>query len=634
VVAACAAIRDLLGAEDAYVLKSGDPHFLRLGDDTDPTAYEIKQRGYWHAWREAAAHPESPLRLLGVRDRLVEELLEVQPGLPATHLATVLPGDESNSELLVVRGPWPRGLDDDQIEALLTVRPLMAYLVSNVLDGERQERLRSQMRVLAEVAEAFTAAVEGDNPLVALATALARASGFAWVAILLFDASIERVLDRAVNLSRHSNTEIAARGQEGRESENSGARDLLVARHVAWTRQPYCVTDISDPNEQMLVNDELRPYYERAHIISMASFPVFDSEQMLGTVTFCGGEQHAFGPDEVDFLQSLVSQAAITLKAIRLTRDLREADQRLRGVFANAPVFITVFDAEGTVLLSEGAGLRRLGQRAGEMVGKSVYSLVPSPMDATIRRYIERGLAGETFEASMRMNDRDFETRYAPLRGDSGEPTGVIGVTIDVTDQLTARRALHAANEELRAAKERAEELARQAESSRARAEYFARHDALTGVLSRRAWFEGASRTGPVAVAVLDIDRFKSINDRFGHPAGDSVLRDIASRISGALNGEGVLGRLGGEEFGVYFHVSFEEAEAACRRVVDIVASVPCLLPGGTILPVTISAGLAPCRRSTDSAQQALDRAYELADRALYSAKESGRHRLVVSRAA
>ncbi len=626
VLAACEHVCDLLDAEEAYVIRSGDPYFIRLGSDEDPAQYEVKQRGYWHVWREAAAHAEDTGRLLTVTDRLVGEITPLAPSIPATHLAAILPGDESNSELLIVRGPWPNGLTEEQIHLATAIRPLMAHLVANVLDAGRHERLRSQMRVLAEIAEAFTQAEEQENALTSMATALARASGFAWVAIVLFDPSIERVQDRALNIGRHSNTETAAKGREGNESENSIERDILVARHVAWTRQPYCVPDVSDPNEQLLVNDQLRPYYERAHIISMASFPVFVQDHMLGTITFCGGEMHRFDQSEQDFLWSLVAQAAPTIKAFRLNRDLREAEQRLRAVFINAPVFITVYEPDGTILLSEGAGLHGLGQQAGALVGESVFDVLPEQFHAQIQESLQGALAGSSLESTIHINGGAYQSRYAPLRGQDGEPTAVIGVTMDVSEQYRAERALRTAYTELEAARDKAEELARQAQ-------YLARHDSLTGVLSRRAWFDEARRATATAVAVLDVDAFKSVNDRFGHPAGDIVLRSVAERIAGAVNGVGMLGRLGGEEFGIFFTGPDAEAEAACARAVALVGAVPCLLPGGGVLGVTVSAGLAPCRRPGAGTESAIiDAAYEEADRALYDAKQAGRHRLVVAR--
>lgn len=627
VVAACTHVRELLGASDAYVIRGGDPQFVRLGSNLDPAEYEIKQRGYWLAWRELASHAGESGRLIRVTNRLVDEILAAAPNVPATHFVTTLPANESNSELLVVQGPWPSGLSEDQIALLEVVRPLMAYLVANVLDGERQERVRSQLRSLSEISEAFSQAEQSDAALPGLATAMAGAAGFAWVQILLFDQGIEHVTDRALNLSRHSNTEAASQAREGRQSDNSVERDIRVARHLAWTRLPYLVPDVSDPEEQFLVNDELRPYYERAHVLSMGIFPVMVQDQLLGTITFSASERREFDQREVDFLLALVAQAAPTIKAFQLNRELREAEQRLRAVFANAPVFITVFEPDGTIALSEGAGLSGVGQSAGALVGKRVYDVLSRKHWEYMRSNIERGLRGERFGTSLELGGAMLRSQYAPLRDENGKPSAVIGVSLDVTEQHRAELALVDANVELKAAKERAEELAR-------KAEYLARYDALTGVLSRRAWFEDAKGSSPTAVAVLDIDTFKAINDGYGHPVGDAVLRMVAERISTALQGEGVLGRLGGEEFGILFETSMKTAEAICRRAVELVGSIPCLVAGGVLLRVTLSAGLAPCPDEETDPARRVDRGYELADKALYAAKHAGRHQLVVAPAA
>jgi diguanylate cyclase (GGDEF)-like protein/PAS domain S-box-containing protein len=631
VLAACALVRELLAAGDAYVIRAGDPNFVRLGSDDDPRAYEIKQRGYWLVWREGAANPALAGGLFNVVDRMVLELQAIEPGIPATHLATLLPGNESNSEVLVVRGPWPRGLSSDQIELVESLRPLLAYLVGNVLDAERQERQRSQLSALADVAESFSRSDNVNEVLTGLSTALAKASGYAWVAITLTDPAIEHVTDRALNVGRHSETTIAEQGRTGTMAPTALARDLRVARHLAWTRMPHLVPDVFDPNEQMLVDDSLRGYYEHAHILSMACFPMFFRDQLLGSVTFCASETRSFEEREVAFLGALVSQASNSVTAFRLNRELREAEAQLRAVFANSPALITVMLPDGTITLSEGASLPRVIDTEGALAGRSVFEVLPPAIAEATRGHIARCLAGETFSANASTSDREFETQFAPLRDDNGVPVAVISVTMDVTERVHAERELRLLNEALRTAKEHAENLARAAESSRRRAEFLASHDALTGVLSRRAWFELAESRRPSAVAIFDVDSFKAINDTCGHPGGDIVLRAVADRIAEAVGSAGTVGRLGGEEFAVLFLGPLAEAEAAALRAVEHVAAQPVSLPGGSPLQVTVSAGLAPCRRQTDTPAVTVARAYDLADRALYSAKAGGRRQLVVS---
>jgi diguanylate cyclase (GGDEF)-like protein len=631
VLRACSVVRDLLGAEDAYVIRAGDPNFVRLGSTEDPRAYEIKQRGYWLVWREGAANPGMPGGLFTVADRMVTGLQPLAVGIPATHLATLLPGNESNSEVLIVRGPWPEGLSDDQVDLVISIRPLLAYLVGNVLDAERQERQRSQLSALADVAESFSRSGNVNEVLTGLSTALAKASGYAWVATTLTDPAIEHVTDRALNVGRHSETTIAEQGRTGNMGPTALERDLRVARHLAWTRMPYLVPDVFDPNEQMLVDDGLRGYYEQAHILSMACFPMFFRDQLLGSVTFCASETRSFEEQEVAFLGALVSQASNTVTAFRLNRELREAEAQLRAVFANSPALITVIQPDGAITLSEGASLPRAVNAGSVLAGKSVFEVLPPAIAEATRGHIARCLAGESFSANSSAFGREYETQFAPLRDDAGVPVAVITVTMDVTERMLAERELRTLNQALRAAKEQAEDLARAAETSRRSAEYLASHDVLTGVLSRRAWFELAESRRPSAIAIFDVDSFKAINDTCGHPGGDVVLRAVAERIAEAVGYAGTVGRLGGEEFAVLFQGPLAEAESAALRAVDRVAAEPVPLPGGSGLPVTVSAGLAPCRRQTDSPAITVARAYDLADRALYSAKAGGRHQLVVA---
>jgi diguanylate cyclase (GGDEF)-like protein len=166
-------------------------------------------------------------------------------------------------------------------------------------------------------------------------------------------------------------------------------------------------------------------------------------------------------------------------------------------------------------------------------------------------------------------------------------------------------------------------------EALNAQLEELLRRDQLTGVLTRR-YFLGAVQgppTRPGALLVIDVDKFKLVNDTWGHPAGDRVLTEIAGRI-GRAAGPGILvGRLGGEEFAV-FAPGLAEAEGAAlaEALRQDVAALPVLYEG-TPIRCTISIGLALVPAGADS----FDTYMRLADRALYAAKRKGRDQVCLA---
>ncbi len=168
----------------------------------------------------------------------------------------------------------------------------------------------------------------------------------------------------------------------------------------------------------------------------------------------------------------------------------------------------------------------------------------------------------------------------------------------------------------------------------REEAEFLATHDMLTGVLNRRAWFSAATSTKPTAIAVFDVDNFKSVNDEHGHPAGDDVLASVAERLGQAMAGQATLGRIGGEEFAALFQVAFPGAKSACAAALAAVRATPIALPEGGSITITVSAGLSPwLGKGNLSREASLARTYETADKLLYAAKRSGRGRLIVNAA-
>ncbi|MFI7677355.1 diguanylate cyclase [Actinophytocola sp. NPDC049390] len=157
--------------------------------------------------------------------------------------------------------------------------------------------------------------------------------------------------------------------------------------------------------------------------------------------------------------------------------------------------------------------------------------------------------------------------------------------------------------------------------------------DVLTGLRTRR-YFENrlttelahARRTGtPLAVLIADVDHFKSINDAYGHPGGDRVLVEIATRLRHGLRHEDVISRYGGEEFAVLLRgATADEPVRIAERLRHTVSSSPVVVGDGMAVEVTISVGTAtfPLHGSTQ------DELVTAADRALYAAKCKGRNRI------
>lgn len=164
------------------------------------------------------------------------------------------------------------------------------------------------------------------------------------------------------------------------------------------------------------------------------------------------------------------------------------------------------------------------------------------------------------------------------------------------------------------------------------RAESIQKHaamtDPLTGLLNRRALIERAeemSGQGGIALAMFDLDRFKSINDEFGHATGDAVLNVFAAAIRPKLNGDMAAGRLGGEEFALIWRGKAAEDMYAFADAIRRKFAVAACEVDGKLINATLSAGIA----AAPAAGASLSDLMKEADRNLYCAKSAGRDRIV-----
>jgi diguanylate cyclase (GGDEF)-like protein len=154
--------------------------------------------------------------------------------------------------------------------------------------------------------------------------------------------------------------------------------------------------------------------------------------------------------------------------------------------------------------------------------------------------------------------------------------------------------------------------------------------DPLTDMFNRRGFAEATARMiereanagRPVTVMIFDIDHFKSINDRFGHPAGDEILKLFAAVVTNTLRITDLSGRIGGEEFAALLPCSMDEALIAAERVREAFAASGIAVDDAPV-ETTVSIGVAGGPAFTE-----LDVLLAAADTALYQAKRAGRNRV------
>lgn len=274
--------------------------------------------------------------------------------------------------------------------------------------------------------------------------------------------------------------------------------------------------------------------------------------------------------------------------------------------------------AAGVVaLLAVVAAVGVMDLKTGVHLGFGPFYLVPI---AAAAWFLGRGATALAVAASVAawfMAEYGWEHDYSVAM--SAWNAGTRAVTFSIVGFLIVH--LRAGGRDLVAARDA---LARALERERE----LSRTDALTGLANRRAFVEALERAvarggRDVTVAYLDVDNFKAVNDRFGHDAGDGLLREVAGGLARAVRDGDVAARLGGDEFAVLFtRTPSEHAHTALRRLLAVAAGAAARLPG---TEVGMSIGVVHWARLPETVEGVLRRA----DAAMYRAKREGKGRIV-----
>lgn len=298
-----------------------------------------------------------------------------------------------------------------------------------------------------------------------------------------------------------------------------------------------------------------------------------------------------------------------SLQERRVTAELASSETLLEQLFSSSPVAMVVIDRATSIVLRSNDEMRAL--LGG--VDPSGETLARFYADEGDRERLVEALDRDArlSDVEMRVRLPDGGTRTVLIKASAIEtPRGrlMMAGVIDISDRKAVEMSL----------------------------EWLASTDPLTGLPNRLSFFSTArieimraARAGtPLSLLMLDLDHFKQINDGWGHQAGDRVLKAFSGLCLEVLREEDIIGRLGGEEFGVLLPGLGADAAVHVAELLRVAASRVSVdgLVGGRMLSTSIGVStLAP-------GEPDLDRAIARADRALYEAKRLGRDRIVVDR--
>ena len=316
-----------------------------------------------------------------------------------------------------------------------------------------------------------------------------------------------------------------------------------------------------------------------------------------------------------------------TALALTYSRQASESDTLRRTIVNSAPFAIIATNPQGVIQAINPAAEVLLGRSAESVVGLATPELFHDPAEVAQRaRQLTQELGREIapgFEVlaarARRGDPEEREWTYVrhdgqrvpvvltvtALHNEHGDLTGFLGIAYDVTER------------------KRAEESIR----------HLAQHDALTGLPNRtlleerlnQALVRARREMTSVALMFIDLDRFKNINDSLGHPVGDTILRNVAQRISHAVRGSDTVARMGGDEFVVLLPrlsqgTQQADCEAVARKVLAVLGEP--MQAGTHELRVTASIGVATFPEAGHDAASLM----RAADVAMYHAKSQGRN--------
>ncbi|MEK6398677.1 MAG: diguanylate cyclase, partial [Terriglobus sp.] len=445
----------------------------------------------------------------------------------------------------------------------------------------------------------------------------------------LMDDADEREFDDVVELAAvMCGKSFGAMTLLDEKTQVTKARVGFMGRRAMPVRESICQFAMKSP-DLLVVNDTLEDeqfnvpaaadirFYAGARIVALDGTPI-------GALCVMDTEPSSLTELQMRSLEILARQLSNRIqlreRAQSMAQIMSERDrdrEMFMTILNNVPAEIYLKDKDGRLLFYNRKVADRFSVNDNAWLGKTSSDLWDAPTAEGIQRDDQAALAGGIPKvALLELKEPDgrishWKTTKAPCHDSYGD-TVLACCSVDLTEQVLREKHLRELSEELEEANRKLSSLALT--------------DALTGLWNRRA-FDSRLETAvmsaqrskqPLAMMMLDVDHFKKINDSFGHPYGDEVLRHVAVILNRSKRADDVVCRFGGEEFAILMPGTDPEGALALGERIREAMHAFEWKKG----PVTISMGI-----SVFSSMQSSDDLVDNADAALYAAKKGGRDR-------
>jgi diguanylate cyclase (GGDEF)-like protein/PAS domain S-box-containing protein len=339
---------------------------------------------------------------------------------------------------------------------------------------------------------------------------------------------------------------LHTRAASGTAAEVFDARRPIsasIARYAIGSGQPVLVEDTrADPR----INQELR---SRVGDTSLICVPLFSGVEVIGTlnVMSCSETERLCEEDRqtLEMLSLVLSAGVSRVAEFDARRAQAQAVARFRTLFDGASLGILRLDAEGVAVEVNPALEQMLGASAEELIGSRFSAHLSAEHRETVDELLAETVSGArgSFALEARCTTKAGGLLWAHVRAvaeqrEDDAPLRVVAMIENITERKRAEQ-----------------ELIRQSEVN----EHQALHDPLTGLPNRLLFGERIAHAirhaerhqTKLAVVLMDLDRFKEVNDSLGHSAGDHLLIKVGERMLDAIRGSDTVARLGGDEFGL-----------------------------------------------------------------------------------